>query len=67
MRSSSWHRHYRPEKTNAEIDDQARAYFAHLWRTKGYAVIPVEDLTDWAEENMVETIATRLYGVREGS
>lgn len=66
MHSSSWHRQYKPEMDEAEMDKQAREYFARLWRTKGFAVIPVDDLTDWSEESMVEAIATRLYGVREG-
>lgn len=66
LKVSGWHRQYRPEKDEAELDKQAREYFAQLWRTKGYAVIPVDDLTSWPEESMVEAIATRLYGVREG-
>lgn len=64
MKSSSWHRQYRSPKTEAEMEQSAQAYFAKLWREKGFAVIPVDDLTDWTEEGVVSAIAKRLYGER---
>ena len=65
MRTSGWHRAYRPERSRAELDEKAKEYFAHLWQDKGYAVIPVQDLTDWAEQSLIERVATRLYGGRK--
>lgn len=67
MRSSGWHRQVRQEKSEAEMDEQAKKYFAHLWRTKGYAVIPVDDLVDWTDQGVVTGIAERLYGKRGGA
>lgn len=47
------------------MEQSAQAYFARLWREKGFAVIPVEDLSDWTDRGVVEAIANRLYGSRK--